>query len=133
MGKRAYQKISKYKPSLFQGKFEFSPSRGFSLAYEHRMERVLHSGLVALLVALACLYLYFISATVLNVIARKDALGKVARVEGTIASLEQRYFALSKEVNPGQAAAVGLAPVFDTSYVYRPGNVGAATMDPDAI
>lgn len=133
MGKRAYQKISKYKPSLFQGKFDFSAPRGFSLSYEHPMERLVQNGLALALILLACLYLYFITATVLNVIARKDALGKVAHIEGRIGGLEQQYFALSQEVDPSRAKAVGLTPVSDTSYVYRPGNVGAATIDPNAI
>lgn len=133
MGKRAYEKISKYRPSLFQGKFDFSLAgqagrRGFSLAYEHPMERLMQSGLFAVLIFLACLYLYFITATVLNVIARKDALGKVARIQGSIGGLEQEYFALSGEVNPASAKGLGLAPVSNTSYVYRPGNVGAATI-----
>ncbi len=133
MGKRAYQKISKYKPSLFQGKFDFSPPRGFSLTYEYPIERLAQNGLIFVLIVLACLYLYFITATVLNVIARKDALGKVARIQGSIGGLERNYFALSQEVGPASAGAIGLAPVSHTSYVYRPGNVGAATIDPNAI
>lgn len=133
MGKRTYQKISKYKPSLFQGKFDFSAPRGFSLAHEHPRERLVQNGLLLVLTLLACLYLYFITATVLNVIARKDALGKVVRIQGLIGGLEQNYFALSKEVNPASAKAVGLTPLSDTAYVYRPGNVGAATIDPNAI
>lgn len=134
MGRKAYNKISKYKPSLFQGRFEFGVQRqGLSWAHEHPAERFVRHALVIGLLALGCLYLYFITSTVLNVIARKDALTKTATIEGSIGSLEQQYLALSKEVNASVASAVGLAPVSDTSYVYRPGTVGAATIEPNAI
>lgn len=133
MGKKTYHRISKYKPSLFQGSFVFSGTRDLSLSYEHPYEPLLRSVLYAGLIALACLYLYFITATVLNVIARKDALAKTTRLQGSIGSLEQRHLSLSKEVNPGIAQAVGLAPLSDASYVYRPGAVGAATIEPNAI
>lgn len=128
MGKRAYIKISKYRPSLFQGTLNFSASRGASLTHEHPLERYLQNALLGTLVLLACLYLYFVTATVLNVIAREDALSNVARIEGFIGGLEQQHFALSESIDASSAQAVGLTEVSHTSYVYRPGNVGAATI-----
>ncbi len=133
MGKKTYHRISRYTPSLFQGALAFSGARSLSLSHEHPFEPLVRSVLLAALIALACLYLYCITSTVLNVIARKDTLAKTARLQGSIGSLEQRYLALSKEVNPGIAQAVGLAPLTDASYVYRPGAVGVATIEPNAI
>ncbi len=128
MGRKAYIKISKYRPSLFQGKLDFSTSKGVSLTHEHPLERLLQHALLGALVFLACLYLYFVTATVLNVIAREDAISRVARIEGSIGALEQRHFALSQSVDASSAHTVGLTEVSRTSYVYRPGNVGAATI-----
>lgn len=128
MGKRAYIRISKYRPSLFQGKFDFAGSRGVSLTHEHPVENFLQKGLIGVLVLLACLYLYFVTTTVLNVIARKDALTNVARIEGSIGALEQKHFALAQSLDASSASSVGLTEVSEMSYVYRPGNVGAATI-----
>lgn len=128
MGKKAYIHISKYRPSLFQGRLHFSPSRDISLTHEHPIERIVQRGALGALLLLACLYLYFVTATVLNVIAREDASSRVARLEGSIGALEQRHFALSESIDASSAQAVGLTEVSRTSYVYRPGVVGAATI-----
>ena len=122
-------KISKYKPSILQGKFEFSAgSDRVSLSLEHPRERTLLRMLGIALTALFCVYLYFISASVLNVMARKEALSQINTIEGKIGLQEQRYLALASATDPQEAAALGLSPVRVTQYVYRPGNVGAATI-----
>ena len=122
-------KISKYRPSIFQGKIDFSSAqRGVSLSVEHPAERLALRIISLALITLICGYLYFVSASVLNVIARKEALAQVAVVQGTIGGLEQEYFALSQSVSPQIGRALGLSPVGEPKYVYRPGNVGAATI-----
>jgi hypothetical protein len=120
-------KISKYKPSLLQGKFEFGQDT-VSLSLEHPRERFLMRVLGVALVALIGFYLYFVTASVLNVMARKEALGKINDIQGSIGSLESRYLALANAVSPQEGTQLGLAPVQNTQYVYRPGNVGAATI-----
>ena len=115
-------KISKYRPSIFQGKFDFS------LSMEHPIERLIFRALTVFLIALVCGYLYFVSASVLNVIARKDALAQVAVIQGSIGGLEQQYFKLSQAVTPQSGQALGLSPVGQPKYVYRPGNVTSATI-----
>ena len=84
--------------------------------------------LVSLLILLALGYLYFVAASVLNIMARKEALSQSAQIEGTIGSLEGQYFALSQGITPQSAVALGLSPISvkDTDYVNRPGNVGIA-------
>lgn len=120
-------KISKYNPSILQGKFEFTAgSSQVSLSLEHPRERFLLVLLSVSLIGFACLYLYFITASVLNVMARKEALVQVSDIQSQIGEAEQQYFALSQGVTPQEGADLGLVPISNTQYVYRPGSVGSA-------
>jgi len=94
------------------------------LTMEHPYERVALKWLSVALVSLICAYLYFVSASVLNVIARKDALRQTSDITSAIAALEQRYFTMSQEITRSSATGLGLGQVSATSYVYRPGNIG---------
>ncbi len=133
MGTRIH-KISKHVPSIFQGRLDFSArEREMSLSMEHPLERVLVRVLSMVLIALVCGYLYFVSASVLNVMARREALAQVNNIQGAIGGLEQQYFVLSQAVRPEMGVSLGLSPVLQTQYVYRPGNVGAVTIDRNAI
>ena len=95
---------------------------------EHPAEGILFRVLSILLIAAIGGYLYFVSASILNVIARKEALTKVSVIQGSIGGLEQRFFELSSGIRPESGPSLGLAPVGEKTYVYRPGNVGAATI-----
>ena len=85
------------------------------------------------LVAVVCGYFYFISASILNVIARKEALSKISVIQGSIGGSEQQYFNLTKGISPQSGPALGLSPIKSQAYVYRPGNVGAATIAANEI
>lgn len=127
-------KISKYAPSIFQGRFDFTASpRGISLSKAHPFEQKIMHVLPLILIVLIAGYLYFISSSVLNVIARKEALAQIIKIQGAIGGLEQQYFTLSQEVSPETGASLGLTPIRNTHYVYRPGNIGAATIARNAI
>ncbi len=122
-------KISKYKTSVLQGKFEFiAGSQAVSIALEHPRERILTRVLGATLVVLFALYLYFVSASILNVMARREALVQIDTINGNIGMLEQHYLDLTSAITPQEGAKLGLAPVASTQYVYRPGVIGVATM-----
>lgn len=122
-------KISRYAPSIFQGRLDFSSvQRDVSLSLEHPVERVALRILSIILLAAICGYLYFVSASILNVIARKEALTRISVIQGSIGGLEQHYFKLSSGISPEVGGALGLAPIGKQHYVYRPGNVGAATI-----
>ena len=122
-------KISRYAPSIFQGKFDFSSARrGASLSVAHPWEHMGLRLLGAALVVIFCGYLYFVSASILNVIASKEALTQVSVIQGSIGGLEQNYFELTKAISPQSGPALGLSPITHQAYVYRPGNVGAATI-----
>ncbi len=120
-------------PSIFQGKLEFDATAGISLSTEHPFERHAFRVLGAVLALLIFGYMYFISASVLNVMARKEALAQVTQSQGAIAALEEQYFSLSHSVTPDSGASIGLSKVSDVDYVYRPGNVGSATIARNAI
>ena len=127
MGKHLY-KISKYKPSALQGTFDFSPVAQLSFGGEHSLERMALRMLGVVLIALACTYLYFVTASVLHVMDRREALAKITDMQGSIGTLEQSYFALSHEITPQMAGDLGLSSVKKTSYIYRSGTIGAVTM-----
>ena len=107
------------------------------LSVEYSYERIAFRVLFALLGIILCSYLYFVGASVLNIIARKEAARSSAAVQGSIALLEKEYFKLSEAVTPLSGVSLGLSQVNDTDYVYRPGAtasaVPAATMEHNAI
>jgi uncharacterized protein YlxW (UPF0749 family) len=97
-----------------------------ALSVEHPAESfVLKSCAVSLAVVL-CAYAYLVAATALNVIASKEASTRATALEGQVGSLQQRYFDLSQSISSESIAALGLSPVVDTVYVYRPSTVGLA-------
>lgn len=122
--------ISKLKPSIFQGSFDFeavSKRQTPVLAIEYPAERLAFNMLIVLLAVLFCAYFYFVIVSVFNVIAEKQADTASASLQGSIASLEQEYFSLSQSLTPAAASEMGLAPIENTQYVFRPGN--AAVID----
>ncbi|MBV9159083.1 MAG: hypothetical protein JO019_00620 [Candidatus Kaiserbacteria bacterium] len=123
-------KISKYIPSEHQAKLNlFVSKRRISLAIEHPYERLARQALLALLLIFILAYIYFVAASVLNIMARKEANAQTASLQSAIASMETQYFALSQEVTPASAGDIGLAPLAETHYVYRPGNAASAALD----
>lgn len=128
-------KISKYKPSLFQSRLDFSAAgHDVSLSREHPMERMIMRILLALIAISIFGYLYFVSASVLNVMARREADAQTVKLQSSIADMERQYFALEKGIDASSASALGLAPVAPAQYVFRPGNAAsAATIGSHAI
>jgi len=121
-------KISKYKPSSFQGRLTFSPVASMSFKAEHSIERTALKATCLLLALLACGYLYFVTSSVLHVMARREALAQIDAMQGSIGALEQQYFALSQDITRQSGASLGLSPVAKTDYVYRESTMGAVTM-----
>ncbi len=127
-------KISKYSPSIFQGRLDFSAARkSLSITAEHPYESVIARTLIVALVVLASLYLYFVGASVLHIVARKEAGTETMRLQSAIAAMEQEYYALSGEVDESVASTMGLTAVEKTHYVYKPGATVAATIPGNGI
>ena len=123
-------KISKHIPSVFQGSLDFTGGRAISFTMEHPLESSALRFLVALVVVCVCTYVYFVSLSVLNVIARKEAMADISRLAGSISVMETEYFALSETIQPSEGARLGLAPLSNVSYIYRPGNTALAVQTP---
>ena len=119
---------------MLQGTLQFEVGRPRAgLAMEHPYERHAFSILSIALAVLVGAYLFFVASSIFNVMARSDAMAEIRDIEGSIGGLEQEYLALSEGVSPQRAAELGLAPVADTAYVYRPGNTAVASMKPSEI
>lgn len=69
-------------------------------------------------------YSYFVSVSIGNVIAHKEAISASESLQSQVGMLEQEYFALSKKVTPELAISLGMSPTSDTEFVRRPGAVG---------
>jgi hypothetical protein len=133
MGARIRHKISKHIPSAFQGQLTFSAPAGLALSAPHPGERLVMRGLFFTLAALACAYVYFVAVSVLHIMARTESETESAKLASSVGLLEREYFALSEAVNIESGSRVGLAPVSDIEYVYRPGAVGVADASPNEI
>lgn len=103
------------------------------LSLEHPREALVLRGMCLLLAILSCLYLYFVAASVLNIIARKESDSRAAVLQSSIGALEQQYFALSQQITPDEAKMLGLTPVTEAQYVYETGNAAAAPLDANTI
>jgi hypothetical protein len=126
--------ISKYRPSIFQATLDFSAARkNVTLAIEHPYESAFLRALMLILFTLCAGYLYFVGASVLHIIARKEAGIETTRLQSAIASMEQEYFALSHSVDESVAASIGLTNLEKTAYVYRPSTAVAATIPGNGI
>lgn len=125
--KKNIQKISRYSPSIFQGTIDFRhAARSAAIGSEHPLERAALRALILALAACAALYIFFVGSSVLNVIARKEAIQQSAALASSVALMEREYFEIARAVSPEDGARLGLAPVSDTMYVHRPGNTAAA-------
>lgn len=90
-------------------------------------------GLVLLLALISSLYLYFVAASVLNIIAKKEAASNSASLQSAIGQLEGEYFSLSQSVTPEAALSLGLTPLSQTSYVFEAGNTAAANVSGGSV
>ena len=71
-------------------------------------------------------YTYFVTLSIFNVIAHKEAIAESDRLQSEVGLLEEDYFALSKEITPALATRLGMTETEETTFVRRPGAVGSA-------
>ncbi len=100
---------------------------------EHPFEYALLRYLCLASCALVLVYLYLVSASVLNVIAQREADQSSAALQSQIGRLEGKFFSLSHDITPEHAAALGLKPLSDSSFVYRLSTVGVGPREHNAI
>ena len=89
------------------------------LVIEYQWEQTALRILLGMLAFLTAGYLYFVAASVFNVIAHKEADVQSARLETSIGLLEQTYFKLSQNLTPSVGSTLGLATITEQSYIYR--------------
>lgn len=95
-----------------------------ALTVAHPAELLLFKIFSAAIVIFACTYVYLVAATALNVIASREASARAATLESAVGTMQQQYFALSQAAAAAAPASLGLAPITETSFVYRPTTVG---------
>ncbi|TSC85854.1 MAG: hypothetical protein G01um10148_762 [Parcubacteria group bacterium Gr01-1014_8] len=71
-------------------------------------------------------YITLVSISIVNVIARKEAMDSATALRAVVGQLERDYFATSHGVTLQSGDSLGLSPVSDTEFVHRPGAVGTA-------
>ena len=103
------------------------------LSREYALEHTMLKVLGAVIVTLILCYVYLIAVSVLNVMARREALQKSDTMQSMMGEMEQQYFALSTSLDPARAQMLGLSPLKDTVYVYRTQMVGTAIRQRDEI
>jgi hypothetical protein len=101
----------------------------FELPFENMALRFLCGAVCVLILA----YLYFVSASVLNVIAQREAEHASASLQSKLGSLESAFFILTEKVTLAHASEVGLKPLTQQSFVYRSGDVGVIAGAHNAI
>jgi len=72
-------------------------------------------------------YAYFVSLSIVNVIAHKEAIAESDTLQSQVGGLEQEYFELSRNVTPALGESLGMTPTSNTSFVRKPGAVGTVT------
>jgi hypothetical protein len=89
------------------------------LVREYAIEKRTRSAILIMLGLCAFGYVYFVSTSVLNIVARKDAHTQMAQLESSIADLESEYFFLSSAISRDAALKIGLVPVSSRNFVTR--------------
>ena len=75
--------------------------------------------------ALVFFYMYLVGASILNVIAMREANTETARLGNAVSLLEREYFSIAQAVDPANALRLGLTPISSTVYIHRPGTLSA--------
>lgn len=87
------------------------------LAYALPWERRLVAGIVASLIALSVLYVYFVIASIVHVAAMQSLMGQVTDAKNAVSQLETSYFAKSDTITEQYAESLGYVAAGDTAFV----------------
>ena len=103
------------------------------LSAEHPYEYAILRYMCIAAAGLMFVYLYLVCASVLNVIAQREADQASSALESNLGELEGRYFSLSQVITPEHAEKLGLEPLSASSFVYRRTNVSVGPTVQNAI
>lgn len=90
-----------------------------SKAYQFNIGRSAIGALCAALILLACLYVYFLSASILNVVMREEIEQDIVALSSTIGELEFEYLSLKQTIDLSRAHAMGLEQLPQKRFVTR--------------
>lgn len=96
------------------------------LRVAHPSEGLLIRMLSCALFLLLAGYITLVSMSIVNVIARKEAMEKTVALRSSVSELEHNYFVLSQGISADRGQEFGLVKVSDTHYVREQGSVGFA-------
>jgi hypothetical protein len=89
------------------------------LIREYAIEKRIRNSILIMIALCAFGYVYFVSTSVLNIIARKDAHNQISTLESTIGTLESEYYNLSSSISRNVASELGLVSLSSKSFVTR--------------
>jgi len=81
--------------------------------------RLAITGLIVLLFALVSIYSYFINASVLNVVERKNIENTISTLGSNVSGLETEYFVKVDSVNIDLAISMGFKEMENASFAVR--------------
>lgn len=76
---------------------------------------------LGLLVALFAAYIYFLSASVVHVVMRKETMHEIVAVNSELSKLEAKYIAAQRAVNDATVAKQGFVAVAEKVFLERDG------------
>lgn len=88
----------------------------------HTEKRIL-IGLLLCCVSLVALYMYFVSATIVHVVVRKEAIKSIAELSSEVAELETAYITAQHTMSESVAAGYGFVAVTEKVFLDRSDSV----------
>ncbi len=90
------------------------------IAYQaDNIERKVFWSFLILVILFASLYMYFISASIVNVVLRKEIEGDIITTHSEVGELESRYLGLENNITMDRAFAMGFVKLADKKFVTR--------------
>lgn len=92
----------------------------------YNFEERAFAALASLLVLSAGLYIYFISATVLSIVERTNAIAETKVLDTKISELESEYMTFGSGIGLSEAKLLGYQEIAKIDYVSRTTSLGFA-------
>jgi len=90
-----------------------------TLAYTIQKEKRYLIGLVTLAFILVCLYMYFVSATIMHVVVRKETDQSMSQMHSKLGALEAEYIAAQHSVSEHVASLQGFVATSEKVFINR--------------
>lgn len=81
--------------------------------------RIIFWGLVGMIISLAIMYMFFVSATVRSVVVRQTLSSQVTSLRSSMATLESEYVNASNLVDLKLATSLGFTEVYNPKFISK--------------